>query len=47
MKADIQKKANQKKEHFGIEINGQAEFRISPKKRADVLKSARENSANR
>ena len=47
MKADIQKKANLKKEHFGIEINGQPEFRISPKKKGGVLKSARENSANR
>lgn len=47
MKSDIQKKANQRKDHFGVEINGQPEFKISPKKKDNVLKSARLNSANR
>ena len=52
MRKDMQQKANQKKDPFFLEVNGapstpaKPEFKISPQKK-NVLKSARQNSANR
>ena len=51
MRSDMQKKGGQKHDPVFLEVNGDRdapakEFKISPKKK-NVLKSARENSANR
>lgn len=51
MRSDMQKKGGQKHDAVFLEVNGDRdgpakEFKISPKKK-NVLKSARENSANR